>query len=156
MKRKINIFTAMRIKSIFNLLVASGMMLVVAAACSKGGAVPEDNDPHNYNPADTIPPVLLVNTPIADQQFTSGASLNVTGNISDNEGLYRGSIRIINDANGEVLKQQLYEIHGVKTYNFNVSHTAVVSTVSNYTVSVSFEDHGLNTAAKSIRIKVNP
>jgi hypothetical protein len=130
--------------------------LIIAAACSKGSAVAEDTNPHNYNPADTIPPVLLVNTPLADQQFTSGASITITGNIADNEGLYRGSIRIINDANGEVLKQQLYEIHGVKTYDFNISHTAVVSSAANYTVSISFEDHGLNSAAKSIRIRVNP
>ena len=33
--------------------------------------------------------------------------------------LYQGSIRITNDANGELLKQQLYEIHGVLSYNFN-------------------------------------
>lgn len=146
----------MRLRRIFNLLILATIFFVGMAACSKDGAVPDDYDPHLFNPADTIAPVLLVNTPTANQQFTSGSIITITGNISDGEGLYRGSIRIINDANGDVIKQQLYEIHGVKTYNFNVNHTAVVSAVADYTVNVSFEDHGLNTAATSIKIRVNP
>jgi hypothetical protein len=31
-----------------------------------------------------------------------------------------------------------------------------VSSTSNYTITVSFEDHGYNTVTRSVKIKVNP
>jgi len=135
-------------------------------ACTSGGVDP--NDPNGggghggggggagSSPQDTTAPVLNIVTPTDNQVFTSGASINVTGNINDDLGLYRGSIRITNDANGQILKEQLYEIHYILAYNFNISYTPLVSSPSDYTVTVSFEDHGLNTTSKSVKIKVNP
>lgn len=123
-------------------------------ACSKGSAV--DDNLHIVNDKDTVAPVLTINTPFADQQFSNGNTISITGRITDESGLYRGSVKLINDANGETLKQQAYEIHGVKDYSFTVNHTASVTTVSNYTVVVSFEDHGLNNTTRSVKIKVNP
>ena len=54
----------------------------------------------------------------------SGNAINVTGRITDDFGLYRGTIRVVNDANGVVLVNQPYEIHGMLLYNFNINHTA--------------------------------
>jgi hypothetical protein len=88
--------------------------------------------------------------------FISGNVINVTGRITDDLGLYRGSIRITNDANNAVVKEQLYEIHFVLSYDFNISYTTNVSVPSNYTVTVFFEDHGYNNATKSVKVKVNP
>ena len=142
-------------KFTFSILsVSTACLLLAAMACSKGTAV--DDNQHIVNDKDTVAPVLVINTPLADQQFTSGNTISITGRITDESGLYRGSVKLINDANGETLKQQAYEIHGVKDYSFSVSHTAVVTTVSNYTVVVSFEDHGLNNVNRSVKIKVNP
>ena len=137
------------------------MLGVTLLACSKGGVIIDDGNNgggggHVSNPADTIPPVITIATPTPDQVFTNGATINVTGNISDNNGLYRGSIRITNDANSSVIKEQAYEIHGFTSYNFNISHAATVSTLTNYTVTVWFEDHGYNAASKTVKIKVNP
>lgn len=136
------------------LSVITVCFLVVVMACTKGTAV--DDDLHTINDNDTLAPVLTIHTPIADQQFSNGNTITITGRITDESGLYRGSVKLINDANGETLKQQAYEIHGVKDYSFTVSHTAVVTAVSNYTVVVNFEDHGLNNVNRSVRIKVNP
>jgi len=141
---------------IFSILI-SGAMLVVA--CSKGGNSTNDNGggPHpTPSPIDTIAPVLIINSPTANQVFTTGNVINVTGRITDDLGLYRGSIRITNDANGTLLKEQLYEIHYVLAYDFNISYITNVTTASDYTVTVSFEDHGFNTTTKSVKVKVNP
>ena len=133
--------------------------VLFAMACSKTG-VSSDNGgggPHpNPAPIDTIAPVLTVNTPAANQIFTSGNVINITGRITDDLGLYRGSIRITNDANALIVKEQLYEIHYVLAYDFNISYTTNVSIPSDYTVTVSFEDHGANFATKSVKVKVNP
>ena len=132
---------------------------MLTAACSKGGTTPYDDGsgiPHIYNPGDTTAPVLDIYTPTQNQVFTSGNVINVTGRIADDAGLYRGNIKITNDANGALLKEQQYEIHGILFYNFNISYTSSVTAVSDYTVTVTFEDHGLNSTTKSVRVKVNP
>ena len=139
------------------LFFISGAMLAVA--CSKGGSSSVDNGggPHpTPSPIDSIAPVLTINTPTANQIFTSGNVINITGRITDDLGLYRGVIRITNDANALILKEQLYEIHYVLGYDFNISYTPNVSIPSDYTVTVFFEDHGYNSATKSVKVKVNP
>ena len=131
--------------------------VIFAVACSKGGSYSDDGGGHpTPSPNDTIAPVLIINTPTANQVFTSGNVINVTGRITDDLGLYRGSIRITNDANGALIKEQLYEIHYVLGYDFNISYTTNVTVPSDYTVTVFFEDHGFNNATKSVKVKVNP
>ena len=138
-------------------IIACFPTLVLLAGCSKGGVVQDPGPgPHVITYNDTVAPVLEVHTPAVNQVYTSGANILVTGKITDESGLYRGSVRITNDANGELIKQQLYEIHGILLYQFSVSHTASVSSATDYTVTVSFEDHGLNTVSSSVKIKVNP
>jgi hypothetical protein len=139
----------------------SGLLLLLIAACSKGGIPADDGSSsgggdHIYNPTDTTAPVLDIYTPAANQVFTNGAVVNVSGRIADDYGLYRGTIRIINDANGSVMKEQQYEIHGILSYTFGISYITDVTVASDYTVTISFEDHGLNAVTKSVKIKINP
>ena len=140
-----------------------GLLLSVSImGCSKG--IGGSNDPgngngggvHLYNPDDTIPPVIEITTPAANQLFSNNGTISVTGKTSDDIGLYRGSIRITNDATGLVATEQLYEIHYILQYNFTLNYTPTVNTPTNYTVTVSYEDHGLNTTMKTVKIKVNP
>jgi hypothetical protein len=140
--------------SIFLLLFVSGLFF----ACSKGGTTTDDGSggPHIVTDNDTTRPVLTVTTPVTNQVYSNGAVINVTGSITDDLGLYRGSIRITNDATGEIVKEQLYEIHGVLAYTFNVSAMATVTTATDFTVSVFYEDHGLNGVSRSLKVKMNP
>lgn len=159
MKKKNLNFTSM--KNWFITIFSGLAFMIFLAGCAKSGAgTVEDNgggnNPHINNPADTIPPSVEITTPVPDQVFSTGNVISVTGKVTDGDGLYRGNIRITNNVNGAVLKEQLYEIHGILLYNFNVSHTASVSAVSDYTVTVSFEDHGQNITSKSVKVKVNP
>ena len=101
-----------RIHLLFILITA----VLLAVACSKAGTSSDNGGggPHpTPSPNDTIAPVLTINTPISNQLFTSGNAINITGRITDELGLYRGFIRITNDANALILKEQLYEIHYV-------------------------------------------
>jgi hypothetical protein len=146
-------------KAKFQILSFAAVVVVMAAACSKSGSSSDGGSGGGHptpSPVDTIAPSLTINTPTANQIFTAGNVINVTGRINDDLGLYRGSIRIINDATNAVLKEQLYEIHYVLSYDFNISYTTSVTAASDYTVVVSFEDHGLNSATKSVKVKVNP
>ena len=140
------------------LLIFCFAFTLFIGSCSKGGTAADDHSGGGGNPSpvDVTPPTLDVFTPTANQVFASGNNIDVTGKITDDLGLYRGSIRITKDATGEVVKEQLYEIHYILSYNFNVSYTTSVTTPTDYTVTVFFEDHGLNSATKSVKVKVNP
>jgi hypothetical protein len=130
----------------------------VMAACSKGGS--SSGPDHgtggggNPSPIDTIAPILDIFTPTTAQVFNTVTAVNITGKITDDLGLYRGTIRITNDANGSLWREQAYEIHYILAYNFNISET--ITTPGDYTITVRFEDHGFNSATKSVKIKVNP
>ena len=107
-------------------------------------------------PTDTIAPVLQLQTPSDNQVFTNGAAIVVSGLVTDDLGLYRGSVKIVNDANGFVVEEKLYEIHFIKSFNYSITYNAVVSVTANYTIIVWFEDHGYNKTTKTIKFKVNP
>jgi hypothetical protein len=133
----------------------------VITACSKSGnsidpGAGSGGSPHVFNQGDTIPPVIDIYTPVSDQIFSNGSVINITGKVTDNGGLYHGSIRITDDANNAIVKEQLYEIHGYQSYTFGVQHTSSVSSVANYTVKVSFDDHGVNVTTRTVKIRVNP
>ena len=129
-------------------------------SCSKGGEEGGDpgngTDPHVYNPTDVTAPTISINTPTVNQIFSSGNTITVSGLVGDDYGLYRGVVKIINDANGVEVKQQAYEIHGLKTYNFSLSGVISVTAPTDYTVVVFFEDHGYNGTTRSVPVKVNP
>src|SRR5690242_7201685 len=115
MRKKMCRFT--RMKRILLFLILAWSSFVFLSSCSKGGSSTTDTTGGgihgNSSPVDTTAPVLEVYTPAANQVFTSGSNINITGKITDDLGLYRGYIRITDDANGNVLKDQQYEIHYV-------------------------------------------
>lgn len=133
------------------------VLLTGVISCSRGGAAIDDgdgDDNHVVTPTDVVAPVITISGPGAGQQFAAGSSVAVTGKITDDYGLYRGTIKFTNDANGSVVKQQAYEIHGFMEYNYSLS--GVFSSPGDYTATVSFEDHGLNSTSASVKFRVNP
>lgn len=125
------------------------------ASCGKGGGAADDSSHNYYDPNDYTYPTVVVNTPTDSQAFPNGSSIDVTGNVSDNS-LYQGSITMVNDNSGLVVKDQNYEIHYIPSYNFSMSYVASVSALTSYTITVKFEDHGHNVTTKTVKVTVNP
>ncbi len=140
-------------KLIWSILFLAGIISFVS--CSKGGGSNPEEDLHVLDAGDTTSPIVILNTPLDNQVFTSGDIIKVDGKVTDNS-LYRGSIKITDDATGAVIKEQLYEIHGLESYNFSIEYKTSVTAVANYKVIVQFEDHGLNANTKSVKVRVNP
>jgi len=129
---------------------------VIIISCSRSGVPdPGGGGPHVITTTDSTDPVIDIFSPMANQVIQSGDTIKIRGRITDN-GLYRGFIRITNDATNAVVREQLYEIHGFTFYNFSLDHKTFVTAVSDYTVTVQFEDHGLNVGTRSVQVKVNP
>ena len=139
----------MKGKQLLSILLISMMIII---GCTKN----DDDDDHEYVPDDVVAPVIEITTPTENQVFSNNSTINITGKVTDDKGLYRGSIRITNDANGSLLKEQLYEIHGVLSYSFSLPYQVATTAVSDYTITVHFEDHGTNKTSKLVKIKVNP
>ncbi|HEX6194161.1 MAG TPA: Ig-like domain-containing protein [Chitinophagaceae bacterium] len=134
-----------------SLLLSMVAGLLIITGCSK-----DDDDDHEYNSDDMVAPTIEITGPTANQVFNDGTMINVTGNVTDDKGLYRGSIRLTNDANGSLLKEQLYEIHGFLAHSFTFPYLVDVTSSADYTITVQFEDHGNNSTTKAVKVKAIP
>ena len=133
----------------------SALLVIAVTSCSTNGGIPPNDDPHGLDLNDYTTPVVDIYTPTDNQVFVSGDTIRITGRVTDN-GLYQGFVRISNEANSAILKNQEFEIHGFQFYNFNIEYKTSVTVASDYTVTVQFEDHGRNAGIKNVRVKVNP
>jgi len=139
----------------FGGILCIAMMSLLFTRCSSGGYGQETDPNHVLNFSDSTSPVVEITTPTADQEFKSGTAISITGKITDNS-LYQGSINIKDEGTGNTVKDQVYEIHGLSSYNYNLTWTPSVTTITSYIITVKFQDHGFNESSKSIKVKINP
>lgn len=136
-------------------ILLSFVLIAAILSCTKGGSgTAKPDDPHVINFKDTVFPVVTITKPTPGQVFKNGDVLEIAGKVTDTS-IYRGKLKIVNDANGTIVKEQEYELHGLPSYDFNLSYKTSVSAPSNYTVIAEWEDHGFNVTAKSVKVKVD-
>lgn len=134
-------------------IVITGLLFT---ACSQGGYGEPETDPnHVIDFSDSTYPVIEITTPTDNQEFKSGNVINISGKITDNS-LYQGTINIKDEGTGYSVKDQVYEIHGLSSYNYSLSYTPSVTKTTNYIITVEFEDHGFNKISKNVKVKVSP
>src|SRR5687767_826918 len=140
------------------LVLLGFLALITFYSCTRSSSTTPyiEDDQHVFVPNDSLPPQLTIFTPNAYEVFGNGSQVHITGKVTDDYGLYRGTIRVVDDATGLALLHQPYEIHGLFQYNFSLNHIIAVTRPSNYTVIVSFEDHGSNSVTQSVKIMANP
>lgn len=127
----------------------------IIASCSKVG-VGEEEDINEIDQNDNIFPVINATKPTVNQVYRSGDSIIVEGNVTDEKKMYKGKVQIKNDANSLVVAENYYETHFLTAINFRLAYQAVVTTSTDFTVLLEFQDHGANTSAATIKVKVNP
>ena len=146
----------------FSYFLLAGLFLILLQACSKSSGTTDDGTLNgnggggNNNVVDTIPPEIVITTPTATQTFRSGIPITISGRITDDIGMYRGSIRVYNDVSNLLLVQQLYEAHYLLAYNYSYNYTPGVSTSTVLRIVVSFEDHGGNSTTRTVKVTVDP
>lgn len=135
------------------MIVTAGILLV---GCSKAGGATEEENLNAVDNNDDIFPVITVSRPTVNQVYTSGDSIIVEGKVTDDKKLYTGKVQIKNDANGFVVADAYYETHFLSAINFRMAYRTYVTSPADLTVLLEFQDHGLNTTAATIKVKVNP
>ena len=137
-----------------SVIIVFVFMMLLSCSKTKGSGGSDDDD-HHVDESDTTYPVIRIDNPLPNQVFVNGDTIKVEGLITDN-GLYHGKIKIINDLNGLLVNEQLYETHFFTSFNFSFKHKTSVTVPTDYTITIEYEDHGLNTSTQSRKVKVNP
>jgi len=118
------------------------LLLIFMVACSK--------DPATAN--DTTAPVITLNSPSANQVFTPGQPINISGSISDNNYIAEVHIHVSNTNTGALLMDvHLYPAGSTAT--FNQSLTAVAGV--NYKIQVIAKDKAVNEGRSTVDASCN-
>ena len=133
-------------------LVLTSAILV---SCSKVGSSGEETlDVIDQN--DDIFPTIAISKPMSNQVYTSGDSIIVEGKVTDDKIVYKGKVQIKDDTNNFVMAEGNYESHFLQVINYRLAYKAVVTTSTDFSILVEFQDHGANTSTATIKVKVNP
>ena len=132
-----------------NLLV----LLLVAGffSCPKSGGAAADENPH-VDHSDDIFPEISISKPVANQIYVNGDSIIVEAVATDNKGLYQGKVLIKNDQTSFLEFQKNFESHFFRSFNIRASYKATVTTITDFTVTIEYEDHGLNKSVKTVKV----
>ena len=134
------------------LLVLGSVILI---SCSKVGSPGEEPlDAIDQN--DDVFPTITVLKPTANQVYTSGDSIIVEGKVTDEKTLYKGKVEIKNDVNSLIVANGNYETHYLAIMDYRLAYKAVITTPTDFTIRVEFQDHGANTSVTTLKVKVNP
>lgn len=142
-------------KKIFYLTGIAVIISLIVASCSKVGYAEEEN-PDAIDQNDDIFPVITVSKPTAGQVYLSGDSIVVQGKTTDDKIVYKGKVRITNDATSAIVAESFYESHFLTAIDFRLAYKAIVSAPTDFIILVEFQDHGANTSSATIKVKVNP
>lgn len=142
-------------KRYFQIIGKLVLTSAILVSCSKVGSSGEETlDVIDQN--DDIFPTIAISKPMSDQVYTSGDSIIVEGIVTDDKKLYKGKVEIKNDVNSFVVADGYYETHFLATINYRLAYKAVVTSPTDFTIHVEFQDHGTNTSVTSLKVKVNP
>ena len=138
------------------LAVITFSLSVLVSSCSKVGSGADDDNPNAIDESDNVFPVIIVTKPAANQVYTSGDSIVVEGKVTDEKKMYKGKVQIRNDANNFVMAENYYETHFSASFNFRLAYKAEVTSPTDFSILLEFQDHGTNTSTATIKVKVNP
>jgi hypothetical protein len=141
---------------LFYFVVAIFSAGVLMLSCSKVGSAADEDDPTEIDLNDGVFPVISVIKPLANQIYTTGDSIVVEGKVTDDKKMYKGKVQIKNDANNFVMAEIYYETHFLLEMNYRLAYKADVTSPTDYSVLIEFQDHGTNTSTATIKVKVNP
>ena len=120
--------------------VISAILLI--ASCKKDGASSKD----------TELPVIIINTPVANQVFTAGQPITISGSITDNNYIAEVHIHVSNTNTGALLMDvHLYPASNSATFNQSITAVAGV----NYKIQVIAKDKAINEARSTVEVSGN-
>ena len=143
-------------KKFYYLALITFFVSILVFSCSKVGTATDDDNPNAIDENDNVFPVIIVTKPTVNQVYTSGDSIVVEGKVTDEKMMYKGKVQIKNEANNFVMAENYYETHFLSFFNYRLAYKAEVTSPTDFSILLEFQDHGTNTSAATIKVKVNP
>ena len=112
------------------------------AACQKN---------HSAEP-DQQKPEIVVNTPSANQVFSTGQNFDIKATISDNSKIEEVHLEIINTSTNTTFTHEHYVPGGP---DYNLVRTLALPNAGNYTIRIEAEDTNRNEAEVEIKISIH-
>jgi len=116
-------------------------VMILLTACSKNSTV-KDNEL----------PVVTITSPNNNQVFSAGATVNITGALSDNQKLAEVHVHISNNSTGTLLID-IHRYPMAATYNLNESFQTQAGI--NYKIQVVAKDNSANENRSTVEITSN-
>ncbi|HET6767986.1 MAG TPA: hypothetical protein VFH08_11325 [Chitinophagaceae bacterium] len=124
-------------------------------SCSKVGSATDEGDPNEIDQNDGVFPPITVLKPSPNQVYKSGDLIVVEGKVTDDKKMYKGKVQIKNDANDFVMAETYYETHFLLEMNYRLAYKADVTSPTDFSILIEFQDHGSNTSTATMKVKVN-
>jgi hypothetical protein len=124
-----------------NLILACLALVLTLSSCKKEEEEKEDKEA----------PTLTINSPVEGSAFANNSTVTIQGNVADNDDLHELLIQVLQGTN--VVYQSTPSVHDLKSYDFNVSSSAL--TTGSYTVKVTVADHNDNSTFQTRTITIN-
>ncbi|PZR24584.1 MAG: hypothetical protein DI535_21660 [Citrobacter freundii] len=116
--------------------------------CFLAGSCSKDSGGSN----DKQPPVITIATPAANQQFTGGQTIAITGTVTDNEKIAELHVHISNVATGALL----IDIHRYPaSSDYALSESFQAQAGIQYKIQVIAKDNSANEGRSSVEISAN-
>lgn len=103
-------------------------------------------------PKDAEAPVIAITSPTANQVFSGGQTVAITGTITDNIKVKEVHLEIFNNANGVLLTHEHYVPGGT---NYSLSRSLTIPAGASYKIKVEAEDESSNKAQAQLNISAN-
>jgi len=111
--------------------------VIILAACKKDSG---DNEK----------PVINITSPMANEQFTAGETVNLQGSVTDNDELHEVHIFVTNKSTGADL---IHMAEHVDVKEYPINEVFIVQAGVTYTIKVEAHDHVGNTAQVQLEVK---
>jgi len=100
--------------------------------------------------SDNHAPTITISSPLDNQSFTSGQSVHILANVTDNSEIHMVHLRVDNlTTNQEII--HIEDHVDVASFDFDTTFTA--SAATSYKIEVEANNHSGNDAIKDISIK---
>jgi hypothetical protein len=117
-------------------------LLLIMASCSN----------KNSSVNDTQAPAITLNSPANNQVFTPGATVSITGNMTDNARISEVHVHVTNNSTG-VLLMDIHRNPAAASYSLNESFIA--QTGIQYKIQVIAKDNSANEGRASVEVSSN-
>lgn len=130
--------------------LAAFVALVTTAGCKK------DSGGGSTTPPTDTPGIINVTTPGVNAIYTNGSSLNITGDLTDVDGLSQGKVEVKKNSDNSVLFTQTSSTGGVSFYRFNWAWTiSGITTITPCTVKITCTDRYSRVVTKEVAIQLD-